>query len=64
VYVIEGLAGGRFAIYHKVHHALVDGESGMAILRRSLANRRATADPHDRQPRASDAAAPGPARPA
>jgi WS/DGAT/MGAT family acyltransferase len=38
VYVIEGLAGNRFAIYHKVHHALVDGESGMAILRRSLAD--------------------------
>lgn len=38
VYVIEGLAGDRFAIYHKVHHALVDGESGMAILRRSLAD--------------------------
>jgi WS/DGAT/MGAT family acyltransferase len=38
VYVIEGLAGDRFAIYHKVHHALVDGESGMVILRRSLAD--------------------------
>jgi WS/DGAT/MGAT family acyltransferase len=36
VYVIEGLSGDRFAIYHKVHHALVDGESGMAILERSL----------------------------
>jgi WS/DGAT/MGAT family acyltransferase len=35
-YIIEGLAGDRFAIYHKVHHALVDGESGMAIMRRSL----------------------------
>ncbi len=36
VYVIEGLAGNRFAMYHKVHHALVDGESGMAIMQRSL----------------------------
>ena len=43
MYVIEGLAGGRFAIYHKVHHALVDGESGMQILRNSLA-----ASPRDR----------------
>ena len=38
VYVIEGLSGGRFALYHKVHHALVDGESGMAILRKSLSD--------------------------
>ncbi len=37
-YIIEGLEGDRFAIYHKVHHALVDGESGMAIMRRSLAS--------------------------
>jgi len=44
MYVIDGLADGRFAIYHKVHHALVDGESGMAILRRSLAD-----SPRDRR---------------
>jgi diacylglycerol O-acyltransferase len=44
MYVIEGLAGDRFAVYHKVHHALVDGESGMAILRRSLAE-----SPRDRR---------------
>ncbi|HET9693836.1 MAG TPA: wax ester/triacylglycerol synthase family O-acyltransferase, partial [Steroidobacteraceae bacterium] len=36
VYVIDGLERDRFAIYHKCHHALVDGESGMEILRRSL----------------------------
>ncbi len=44
VYVIDGLVGDRFAIYHKCHHALVDGESGIAILRRSLA-----ASPRDRR---------------
>ena len=48
MYVIEGLAGDRFAIYHKVHHALVDGESGMAILRNSLAT-----SPRDRKIRAT-----------
>ena len=48
MYVIDGLAGNRFAIYHKVHHALVDGESGMAILRKSLAT-----SPRDRRIRAT-----------
>ncbi len=36
IYVIEGLEGDRFAIYHKCHHSLVDGELGMAVLRSSL----------------------------
>jgi len=38
VYVIDGLEDDRFVVYHKVHHSLVDGESGMEILRRSLAD--------------------------
>jgi WS/DGAT/MGAT family acyltransferase len=36
VYLIEGLEGGRFAMYFKVHHALVDGFTGMRLLTRSL----------------------------
>jgi diacylglycerol O-acyltransferase len=33
---IEGLPGGKFAIYLKVHHSLVDGYTGMKLLARSL----------------------------
>ena len=40
---IEGLEGGRMAIYFKVHHALIDGYTGMRILTRSLSN-----DPDER----------------
>jgi len=36
VYVIEGLQRNRFAIFIKVHHSLVDGESGIALIHRSL----------------------------
>ncbi|MEI2819685.1 MAG: wax ester/triacylglycerol synthase family O-acyltransferase [Marmoricola sp.] len=42
MHIIEGLEGGRFAIYTKVHHALVDGYSAVKSLGRSL-----TKDPSD-----------------
>ena len=36
VHFIEGLEDGRFAIYFKVHHALVDGYTGIRLLSNSL----------------------------
>ena len=43
-YVVEGLADGRFAVYVKIHHSLIDGVSMLRLLRRTL-----SADPHDPQ---------------
>ncbi|MGX1811740.1 WS/DGAT/MGAT family O-acyltransferase [Nocardia sp. NPDC055321] len=40
--LIEGLDDGRFAIYMKMHHALIDGVSAMRLLQRTL-----TDDPLD-----------------
>jgi diacylglycerol O-acyltransferase len=36
VFVIDGLERERFAVFVKVHHALVDGESGIELVQRSL----------------------------
>ncbi|WP_167096877.1 wax ester/triacylglycerol synthase family O-acyltransferase [Mycobacterium sp. DL592] len=35
-HLVEGLNDGRFAVYTKVHHALLDGVSAMRLMRRSL----------------------------
>jgi len=35
-HLIEGLAGGRFATYTKVHHGLIDGVAAMKLLERAL----------------------------
>ncbi|HET9694450.1 MAG TPA: wax ester/triacylglycerol synthase family O-acyltransferase [Steroidobacteraceae bacterium] len=32
IHLIEGLHGGRFALYAKLHHSLADGVSGVALL--------------------------------
>jgi WS/DGAT/MGAT family acyltransferase len=46
VYVIDGLERNRFALFIKVHHSLVDGESGIALVHRSLS--RSARDPRVR----------------
>jgi WS/DGAT/MGAT family acyltransferase len=42
VHLIEGLEGGRFAMFIKIHHSLVDGFTGTRLLARSLST-----DPND-----------------
>jgi len=46
-HVIEGLKDGRFAIYTKVHHALIDGVSAQKLMQRALST-----DPDDPEIRA------------
>ncbi|MBF0237839.1 MAG: wax ester/triacylglycerol synthase family O-acyltransferase [SAR324 cluster bacterium] len=44
LHLIEGMENGKFALYVKVHHALIDGYTSMRILSRSLSS-----DRHDHE---------------
>ncbi|BBZ11596.1 WS/DGAT/MGAT family O-acyltransferase [Mycobacterium branderi] len=44
---VEGLNDGRFALYTKFHHALIDGVSALKLMQRALST-----DPHDTELRA------------
>src|ERR1700742_3686063 len=44
--LVEGLEDGRFAVYTKMHHALLDGVSAQRLMMRSM-----TPDPDDREVR-------------
>src|ERR1700722_8700968 len=46
-HVIEGLKDGRFAVYTKIHHALIDGVSAQKLMQRALSS-----DPEDPEIRA------------
>ncbi len=46
-HIIEGLKDGRFAVYTKSHHALIDGVSALRLMQRTLSY-----DPDDREIRA------------
>jgi diacylglycerol O-acyltransferase len=35
-HIIEGIEGNRFAMYFKIHHAMVDGVAGMRLIEKSL----------------------------
>lgn len=36
MYLVEGVEGGRFAVYTKLHHSLMDGVTGLRLLHRTL----------------------------
>ena len=39
LYVVEGLKDGRFAVYTKMHHALIDGVSALKLMQRTTFER-------------------------
>jgi WS/DGAT/MGAT family acyltransferase len=66
LHVIEGLEGGRFAIYLKIHHSLIDGIAAVRLLLRTLSTRAddrdrpnfLTPQPAEDKPSAAESAAP------
>ena len=46
-HIIEGLKDGRFAVYTKIHHALIDGVSAQKLMQRAMST-----DPDDPEIRA------------
>lgn len=40
MHVVEGLKDGRFAVYTKMHHALIDGVSSLKLMQRTLSDDR------------------------
>ena len=55
-HLVEGLEDGRFAVYAKIHHALLDGISAQRLTIRSM-----TTDPDDREVRVPWTLGPKPA---
>ncbi|CAN5524476.1 wax ester/triacylglycerol synthase family O-acyltransferase [soil metagenome] len=62
-YLIEGVNDGRFAIYTKVHHSLIDGVSALKLTERALSEDPADSEirvPWDLPPRERERATPEP----
>lgn len=38
MHLVEGLEDGRFAVYSKIHHALIDGVSALGVLQKALSD--------------------------
>lgn len=45
IYFIDGLEGGRMAVYFKTHHALIDGVAGMSMIAKALSDKKSTSGP-------------------
>lgn len=61
-HLIEGLNDGRFAVYTKLHHSLMDGVSGLRLLERTLSKDPAARDvrmPFEERPKRSKSTARG-----